>query len=248
MLSKSLQRTSSIRKLLQRRKIPSVNQIVQFLTSDIKMTESKAFFDINQAAVNDPEGYYDSMAVSYESTISDWGYEMPLLSVQALVRELNLSENSAPTVLDLACGSGLIGEEIRRQIPKSNLIGADISAQMLEVAKQKVEIYDKLVKADLSKELDFGEEKFDAVICIGAATYFAAEDVLDNWLNVCKDGGLFVVTHKMIKWDEWEKVQGRFEENGKIKLRYRSSDLPYLPGGPDPAGMVRIYVYEKVEG
>jgi len=70
------------------------------------------------------------------------------------------------SVLDLGCGTGLIGDEIKKYC--SNLEGVDLSKSMLEKARAK-NTYDKLVHKDIIEYLSIENLDFN---------YFISCDVL----------------------------------------------------------------------
>ena len=70
------------------------------------------------------------------------------------------------SVLDLGCGTGLIGDEIKKYC--SNLEGVDLSKLMLEKASAK-NIYDKLEHKDIVEYLSTEDLDFN---------YFISSDVL----------------------------------------------------------------------
>ena len=63
-------------------------------------------------------------------------------------------------ILDLATGSGDLALALQRKLPRSEIIGADFSAEMLALARRKG--LRKTVMAD-ALELPFAEQSFDAV-------------------------------------------------------------------------------------
>ena len=74
-------------------------------------------------------------------------------------------KESLGSVLDLGCGTGLLGQNIKNYC--SNLEGIDLSSKMLEQAKQK-NVYDKLTHSEIVEYLSIAELNFD---------YFIATDV-----------------------------------------------------------------------
>lgn len=69
-------------------------------------------------------------------------------------------------ILDLGCGKGMVGYliKIQRNLTGSELIGMDISEELLGFSK-KHNIYDKLIKGDITKKLPFKDKSFDLIIC-----------------------------------------------------------------------------------
>jgi predicted TPR repeat methyltransferase len=74
-----------------------------------------------------------------------------------------------PIILDLGCGTGLIGKYF--QDLNATFIGIDLADEMLTRAKQK-NIYQKLVNADILEYLNTTQEKFDLIIASDVLNYF----------------------------------------------------------------------------
>jgi predicted TPR repeat methyltransferase len=71
-------------------------------------------------------------------------------------------------ILDLGCGTGLSGETFRPHA--RTLIGVDISAKMLEIARQR-HIYNNLVCGDLVEFLEAQGRNFDLVVAADVFVY-----------------------------------------------------------------------------
>ncbi len=78
-------------------------------------------------------------------------------------------------VLDAACGTGIVARLASDRVgPDAKVVGADINAGMLNVAKSKSEEEGKLidwVEADVG-DLPFGDASFDAVFCQQGLQFF----------------------------------------------------------------------------
>ncbi|MFV0627202.1 MAG: tetratricopeptide repeat protein [Alphaproteobacteria bacterium] len=103
---------------------------------------------------------FDNFAEKYESTLKNIKYNLI-----NKIKELNL--NIKGKVLDLGCGTGLLGEIIN--IPTNELIGIDISKNMLDLAKEK-NIYHELIKIDALSYLKKSKE-FDWVFALDVFGY-----------------------------------------------------------------------------
>ena len=102
-------------------------------------------------------------------------------------------------ILDLGCGKGMVGYLIRtqRDLTNSTLIGMDISESFLSFTK-KHNIYDKLIKRDLTKKLPFKDSSLDVVICSEVIEHMSKEtgEKLLNEINriIAKDGRVIITT------------------------------------------------------
>ena len=63
-----------------------------------------------------------------------------------------IAGNVEGRLADLGCGSGLVGLALKT--PQNQIIGVDVSAQMLAKAAEK-NVYDELVKDDLIHFLNY---------------------------------------------------------------------------------------------
>lgn len=101
-------------------------------------------------------------------------------------------------ILDLGCGKGMVGYLIRiqRDLTNSKLIGMDISEALLAFTK-KYNIYDKLIRGDLTKELPFKKNSFDVVICSEVIEHMKkriGEHLLDEIERIVAKNGRVIIT------------------------------------------------------
>lgn len=97
------------------------------------------------------EALFDDYADRFEqSLVEKLDYSVPP-KLSALLRRTIAGERRFPCVVDLGCGTGLMGVEIRDLADR--LEGFDLSAGMLGKAEAKA-IYDRLAQADLSLDAE----------------------------------------------------------------------------------------------
>lgn len=118
----------------------------------------------NSAPLEYIENLFDGYANKFDSSlVGKLEYNIPKMLTQMIFKEQpNVSLGS---VLDLGCGTGLTGLEIKRFCTK--LYGIDLSSSMLEQARLK-NVYDKLTHIDIVEYLSGSELDFD---------YFISTDV-----------------------------------------------------------------------
>lgn len=85
-----------------------------------------------------------------------------------IIKVYNLSEESK--VLDLGCGKAHLLYEIKKILPKIEIVGIDISEYAIENAKE--EIKEHLFVYDARKPLPFGDKEFDLVLSFGVLHNF----------------------------------------------------------------------------
>jgi predicted TPR repeat methyltransferase len=140
------------------------------------------------------ENLFDVFAPDFDKVLADLHYTSP----QEIAAELSAfyaSKHTLPQhILDLGCGSGLCGWELRKIFPEAELVGVDISSQMLAEAKRK-NIYQKLVKCDLSDCFKMINQKFDIITTSDVLTYFGClDDIFFGVKNTLLSGGIFAFT------------------------------------------------------
>ena len=91
------------------------------------------------------EGLFDSYASRFENhLVGNLGYQTPKVIANLILRHTN--SNLLGSISDLGCGTGLLGEEIKKFC--GYLEGVDISRKMLNEAEKK-DVYDELIKQDI---------------------------------------------------------------------------------------------------
>lgn len=139
--------------------------------------------DLDTSAV---ETLYDQWAASYDSDMeTQFSYSTPQRMSDILVRYLR----PAARVLDVGAGTGQVGEMLA-QSGFDNLVGIDISAGMLAVARQK-NIYRDLQQETVGQPLNLPSDAFDAAVSVGTfGPTHAPASGFDELLRVVKTGGL----------------------------------------------------------
>jgi predicted TPR repeat methyltransferase len=110
------------------------------------------------------ERLFDNYASNFEKSLVDnLEYKIPKLIAEIILRDSN--SDSLGSIIDLGCGTGLLGAEIKQFC--KHLGGLDLSQKMLDEATKKG-IYDDLIKQDILGYLASADLNFD---------YFIATDV-----------------------------------------------------------------------
>ena len=103
-------------------------------------------------------------------------------------------------ILDVACGTGLVGVELRMR--GYDLVdGTDFSSEMLKIADQR-KVYDSLFQHDFTTPLE-SQGRFDAVICVGMFS-FNVPKILDmiHVIRAAKPEHYCVITVNGAAWRE----------------------------------------------
>lgn len=140
------------------------------------------------------------------------------------------STNATAKVMDVGCGTGLVGRELH-QLGFRSIDGVDLSPDMVEQAS-KLNMY-----RTLSADLDINRVppshwhgQYDIVTCCGVFTLGHVEP--QSLLNMClfaKPKGLLLATTRTAYYDqtEFQAVHDQAIKSGVVSLLQLVRDAPY---------------------
>ncbi len=175
--------------------------------------------------------FFDEFSDNYEAVLKKINYNLPNLVCEVF-------SDIKGRVLDLGCGSGLLGEKIKNA--KNYLIGVDVSQKMLRLAKEK-KCYDELSCIDAKSYLQSNND-FDYVFALDVFCYLSD---LSDIVNALKNKKFLFSVEKGGGKDFELQINGRY----KHSLQYIKSllgDLSYeikevvlrVEDGKDVRGLV----------
>jgi len=172
---------------------------------------------------------YDEWAKGYDDDLASWSYQAPMVVSETIVSR----HPQASSVLDVGCGTGLVGRALRARGFAGRILGLDISHASLEIAQQ-CGAYDSVEQADLQQRLPFEDDSVDAVVCVGVMTYLPeVEAVWREFARVVRPDGLVVATQREDLWlpRECRTVVDRLQDEGVWTPLEIAGPAPYLPEG-----------------
>lgn len=154
------------------------------------------------------DGYSENFE---EHLVEELKYDAPKKLIN-IIREQN--KDSFGAVLDLGCGTGLLGEKIK---PFCNrLVGVDLSDKMLSKAKKKG-IYDELAHQDIKEFISSQQLQYNYYIFTDVFIYIG--DLRDIFSIIKKrsevGGSLVFTTEDTEKNDYFLEKSGRFSHSKK---------------------------------
>ena len=179
------------------------------------------------------QNLFDHYSKAFEEHLThELEYQVPKLVRDTLKKH---SEWHFKNALDLGCGTGLCGQEIRPFVKR--LTGIDLSSKMIEMAKQK-NIYDYYHTGEIVEFLGETTEKYDFCLAGDVFVYIGNLSLLFKGIRDCLlDDAYFLFSTERTDEPEYTlKPSGRYghspnyiqklaEENGFLVL---SSDLVQL--------------------
>ena len=182
-------------------------------------------FSINLAySYEKPEDlarYYDDSASQYDDYVNQVKYILHL----KVAAEYVMNVSSWGRILDIGCGTGLLGQAISNILPSMQIDGVDISPEMLGIAKEKQNqvltrpSYKNLFLHDVTKDWSFTDTRYDALVSSGVFTsgHLMPKDIVSS-LKLLLGRGLFLSSIKKNHYEEYgfEQVIQQLFDDGRI--------------------------------
>ncbi len=183
---------------------------------------------------------YDNWAEDYERRILSYGYSTPAVAAGFLGRYVEPEDG---TVLDAGAGTGMMGE-ILIPLGYKDLVGIDISPNMLELARKKG-VYKDLRQMELGGKLDLPTDAFSAVVSTGVfAAGHAPPESFEELIRTTKAGGhvIFSVRTDVYVDGGFKAKQEALEKEERWQLVEMTDPFSHLRY-EDPELKVRVFAY-----
>ncbi|XP_077361016.1 methyltransferase-like protein 27 [Festucalex cinctus] len=198
--------------------------------------------------------FYNRWAQTYEQDVAVLEYNAPGLGVARLAANFS-GERQAASVLDVACGTGMVAKMMKRE-GFERFVGVDASEGMLKRARES-NLYQELKMATLGGDqpLPVPPGEFDVVMITGglSASHVPVK-VIHELCQAAKQGGLICMTTRgnrdnirykvalegeMKQMEEeglWRRVE--VTEVREWELAVTDSEKGYIPGC--------VYVFQRL--
>ena len=139
------------------------------------------------------------------------------------------------TVLDLACGTGILTEQIAQKLDCAEITGVDITGHYLDKARQRLELYPNisLINQD-AERLNLGK-KFDCITTSYLPKYCTPDTLIKSCLRHLNPGGKIVLhdftyPKNRLMQKMWNAYFGVLDVAGSLVPSWRRvfADLPSL--------------------
>tara|TARA_B100001287_G_scaffold181568_1_gene153120 strand:- start:22 stop:648 length:627 start_codon:yes stop_codon:yes gene_type:complete len=182
--------------------------------------------------------FYDNWSNEYDKTLDDWNYKAPKQSALILKKYLIRKPRF---LLDLACGTGLFAQEIRKIYPNITCDGTDISKKIINISLQKG-LYRNFYLSGFEKNIK-PDNDYNVVSLIGGMTYCSNYQLLFNHVyNYLKNKGYFIFTQRVDIWERLNFDKFLKLNEDKFEIIYKTKALNYLPRNKDFGTKVKIRI------
>lgn len=137
---------------------------------------------------------FDGFAPSFDDILKELDYQAPQLIANCLKDVFKPKLFLKRQILDLGCGTGLCGQELKVYFPNEEYYGVDVSERMLECAGKK-NIYKELYFDDIVSFLGEVDKKYQLIVAGDVLTYFGdLKSLFRSLVAVLKPKGFFCFT------------------------------------------------------
>jgi len=133
--------------------------------------------------------FFDDTAGTYDS-VAHWA---TLGKDDYWKKEIINQMNGPNSILDLACGTGILTRKIASQFPKSAIIGIDITKSYLNIAKKNSSAFKNISYVLQDAEKLNLEQKFDCICSSYIPKYCNPKVLIKNCITHLNSGGMIIL-------------------------------------------------------
>jgi predicted TPR repeat methyltransferase len=166
------------------------------------------------------------------------------------VAELFVDGSIDGPVLDVGCGTGVVGVALRR-LGVARIDGIDISVEMLaEAGAKRVDgrsVYEHLIEADLTRAIDVPDDAYDGIVSAGTFTHgHLGPDALDELFRVARPWARCAVGINAAHFEELGfRAFLDARRDASTITTYALPEAPIYanaePGNPDHVALVAVF-------
>jgi len=143
----------------------------------------------------------ESIQKNYRKVVWFYNFWSLLTESKAAKKIIELAEiTEGESILEVACGTGVVFEQIIRLNPDGNNVGIDLSLDMLEKAKKRlkrVNLSNYEIKEGNALSLDFEDDSFELVVnnfMVDLMPVETFDKIASEFYRVIKPGGRVVIS------------------------------------------------------
>lgn len=132
--------------------------------------------------------FFSKTGLSYDKIVGQTTFGKDKYWKNEIIKKIPQSES----ILDLACGTGILTELIAKKYPDAKIVGVDITQNYLEVAKRKLSSYKNVTLVNQDAEKLNLNYKFDCITSSYIPKYCKPEILIKSCLEHLKPNGKII--------------------------------------------------------
>ena len=132
--------------------------------------------------------FFDNTASSYDKIVNQTTFGRDKYWKKEILKKIP----QCNTILDLACGTGILTRQISEKLPKAQIIGVDITQNYLDVAKIKSKNNKNINFLNLDAEKIKFESKFDCITSSYIPKYCDPKILIKKCVEHLNPGGIII--------------------------------------------------------
>jgi demethylmenaquinone methyltransferase / 2-methoxy-6-polyprenyl-1,4-benzoquinol methylase len=133
--------------------------------------------------------FFSKTGLSYDKIVGQTTFGKDKYWKNEIIKKIPQSES----ILDLACGTGILTELIAKKYPDAKIVGVDITQNYLEVAKRKLSSYKNVTLVNQDAEKLNLNYKFDCITSSYIPKYCKPETLIKSCLEHLKPNGKIIL-------------------------------------------------------
>jgi predicted TPR repeat methyltransferase len=164
-------------------------------------------------------GLFDAFSADYDEKMVNTLYYRAHTHLRTLADRVLQGADSGMRILDLGCGTGLVGDVFKDLATGGRLDGVDLSPRMIEAAGRRG-IYDQLILGDIETVLHAFERSYDLILAADTMIYFGDLALtLSGVFKRLRPGGFYLFAVEQSQSPGWEQTQARRFRHSESYLR-----------------------------
>jgi predicted TPR repeat methyltransferase len=215
--------------------VASYDRALQFAPTFKEARDNRlnALFELKRGKRCPPaymRGLFDDFSSHYDETMLEKLQYRAHLHLRQLAERVLRRLTPPWRILDLGCGTGLVGDAFKDLAAGGRLDGLDIAPRMIEAARTRG-IYDELILGDLETELYAPGPNYELILAADTMIYLG--DLAPTFFGVAKrldPEGFYIFAVESTAEGEWQQTPAN---------RFRHSTA-YLKAEAERAGLVFV--------
>ncbi|TBR09682.1 MAG: methyltransferase domain-containing protein [Candidatus Nitrosotenuis sp.] len=133
--------------------------------------------------------FFDETSQTYDRIVNTTTFGKDKYWKKEIIKKIP----SCKTILDLACGTGILTFQIAEKFPESQITGVDITESYLNVALRKMLPHHKISFLKQDAESLALEQKFDCIVSSYIPKYCNPKDLIMKCMNHLKPNGVIIL-------------------------------------------------------